>query len=311
MGIDLNCAQLLICAHKSGVSFERMATLGRQDLLTDRLELIHLLRKAGYKVSEDYQRRLLGGPGSRYCEAFFELLGAKKVTAIDASDFEGAEIIQDLNRPLPPSLLSCFDVVFDGGTLEHVFDFPAAIRNATKMVRPKGWFISCTMANNFCGHGFYQFSPELFYRFFSRQNGFEMEPCIIWEKTSGSSFYQVPDPDVVQSRIDLTSEWGAYLFVRARRIDDLPREFTPQQSDYARKWEGPRSGLKDDSIYSDKSGEFRSALKRIRILRSAVLWARGLVKTRSFDAPSEIRRRRISRNPRGFLTPLKGMRVMH
>ena len=36
-------------------------------------------------------------------------------------------------------------------------------------------FVRITPANNFFGHGFYQFTPELFFRIFSAANGFEVE----------------------------------------------------------------------------------------------------------------------------------------
>ena len=62
-----------------------------------------------------------------------------------------------------------FDVVYDGGTLEHVFNFPVALRNAMELLRPGGrLFTIHTCANNLCGHGFYQFSRELFYRTLSQ-----------------------------------------------------------------------------------------------------------------------------------------------
>jgi 2-polyprenyl-3-methyl-5-hydroxy-6-metoxy-1,4-benzoquinol methylase len=57
--------------------------------------------------------------------------------------------------------------VFDGGTLEHIFDYPTAIKNCMKMVKPGGHLLLTTPANNWFGHGFYQFSPELFYSFVS------------------------------------------------------------------------------------------------------------------------------------------------
>src|ERR1700738_1241384 len=129
MGIDLNGAQLLIQAHKNGVSFEHMATLGRQGLHGNRQELISVLRESGYEVSKDCVRRLLD-PTNEYSDYFFSLLGTKEIVAIDVSDYEGAHIVHDMNRPIPDSLISSFDLVLDGGTLEHVFDFPTALRNA-------------------------------------------------------------------------------------------------------------------------------------------------------------------------------------
>jgi hypothetical protein len=44
------------------------------------------------------------------------------------------------------------------------FNFPVALANAMKMAKIGGHFAARTPANNQCGHGFYQFSPGLFYR---------------------------------------------------------------------------------------------------------------------------------------------------
>jgi SAM-dependent methyltransferase len=292
MGIDQNCAQLLMQAHKSGVSFERMATLGRLELFAYRRELISDLRKSGYDTSTDRVRKLLD-PKTKYSEDFLSLLGAKEIVAVDASDYEGAQIIHDMNRLIPDSLVSSFDLVLDGGTLEHVFDFPTALRNAAQMVRPKGHFISMTIANNFCGHGFYQFSPELFYRFLCPENGYVMESCIIWEDLHGNRFYRIPDPDSIRSRIEFTSKYGVYMFVMARRLGDVPREFIPQQSDYVREWQEPSEAARPPSRLT----QLKRMIKRNRILRSAA----GSVMNR---------RMRIRGIARLYVTPLKDLRVI-
>ena len=311
MGIDLNSAQLLIEAHKSGVSFERMATLGRQRLLGDRHALISILRKSGYEMSSELVRKLLD-PTIEYSEDFFHLLGAKEIFAVDVSDFEGAQILHDMNRPIPDSLVSSFDLVLDGGTLEHIFDLPTALRNATQMVRPNGRFICLTQANNFCGHGFYQFSPELFYRFLCPKNGYTTEYCIIWEDVPPSRFYRVPDPDAVRTRINLTSEFGTNMIVQAKRLGNMSPEFIPQQSDYVRAWEEHlgEGALHRAAQHSGNLVKLRSKLKHIPILRSAVVSARKLLRIPTRRAMAEYRELSIKRNALGLLKPLRDLRVI-
>lgn len=307
MGVDLSCAQLLIRAKKNGVSFERTATLGRQGLHANRPALLSILRSEGYALSKDVERKLLD-PTTLYAEEFFSLLGVKHLTAIDANEYEGAQIIHDMNRPIPDSMSASFDVVLDGGTLEHVFDFPTGIRNAVQMVAPNGHFLSFTVANNFSGHGFYQFSPELFYRLLCKENGYALESCIMWEEIQGTRFYQVPDPESVKSRIALTSQSGTYLLVQAKRIGSVSRDFVPQQSDYARHWESVQADLQS---HAGKGG-LRSALKNIPLLRAAVLFARGIADSDLFrpgSTEAEYSRRLLARNSLGFLKPLEDIRV--
>ena len=78
---------------------------------------------------------------------------------MDASDYEGCSIVHDLNNPLPEHLVGRYSLVLDSGTLEHVFDFPTALRNSLAAVRTGGHFVTIAPGNNQFGHGFYQFGP--------------------------------------------------------------------------------------------------------------------------------------------------------
>lgn len=168
---------------------------------------------------------------------------------MDYSDFEGASIRHDLNVPVPEDLHNAFDAVIDGGTLEHVFHFPNAIANCMRMVRPGGRFFAATMANNLCGHGFYQFSFELFFRVFERANGFELEQVLALEYpypgcelVPRPRIYAVRDPAKVQSRVGLTNRKPVVLFVQARKVEDVaPFQTLPYQSDYVARWESTDS----------------------------------------------------------------------
>jgi SAM-dependent methyltransferase len=298
VGIDLNGVQLLIRARRDGVSFERVATLGHQMLAANRQAVVSVLTEAGFELSKEHVHKLLD-PASKYSDYFLSLLGAKDIVAIDVSAYEGAQIVHDMNQPIPQGLLSSFDIVLDGGTLEHVFDFPTALRNAAQMVRPDGWFISITMANDFCGHGFYQFSPELFYRFFCQENGYAMEPCIMWEDVPGSRFYEAPDPDSLCGRIELTSECGTYMMVKARRMGDVPRDFIPQQSDYVRLWDEPA-----------KQTQRPGNMVKLKSLLMSFVPVRRLQWIQKHRALEGYRSQRIKRRGRNILKPLEDLWVL-
>jgi hypothetical protein len=195
----------------------------------------------------------------------------------------------------------------------NIFDLPTALRNATKMVRPNGRFISLTQANNFCGHGFYQFSPELFYRFLCPKNGFTTEYCILWEDIPGSPFYRIPDPDVARTRINLTSEFGLNMTVQAKRTGEMSEIFVPQQSDYVRMWETPPAEAEHLCPTAARPRiwmNFRSILKRIPGVRAAVLVARRLLRVPTRQAIGEYRSLGIRKNTLGLLSPLKSLRVI-
>ncbi|MCX8108700.1 MAG: class I SAM-dependent methyltransferase [Verrucomicrobiae bacterium] len=233
MAIDIEAARLLLLAAREGVSFKRCLTLGRQHYYVGNRETRRALREAGYdpdKFPEIYQ----GEYGSRYAEPFFKILGAERVDSLDASPIENATIVHDLNLPIPDELKNCFDVVYDGGTLEHVFNFPMAIKNAMEAVKPGGRLFLHTTGNNYFGHGFYQFSPELFYRVLSDQNGYQVERFIAIEYGPRRRWFEVKDPQSIKTRTVAVGSFPTLLFIQAKRKQQssvLVR--CPLQSDYA------------------------------------------------------------------------------
>ena len=151
MGLDINSVQFLLAAQKQGVRFDHTLMLGRHSMNVFPRTLKAVMERNGFS-SEKFQ------VPSAYAEPFFETLGATRVDSLDNSDFEGAKLVHDLNQPLPADWKERFDVVYDGGTLEHVFNFPTALRNAMELLKPGGRLFIQTCANNLCGHGFYPVS---------------------------------------------------------------------------------------------------------------------------------------------------------
>ena len=235
MGVDAKGAQFLLAARGLGVSFARTATLGRQRLFVKPSWLRRCLRGFGTGLDLGEEAGLFTTAGD-FAEPFFRLLGAERVVSVDASDYEGATRVIDLNGTLPADLEGAFSAVVDAGTLEHVFDFPAAVGNSMRMVAPDGHLLSITVANNMAGHGFYQFSPELLYRVFTEANGFRVERMLVTE-VSSARWYEVSDPAVVGHRVQLRTFRPVYLCVAARRIAVRPvLANAPRQSDYVSAW---------------------------------------------------------------------------
>jgi hypothetical protein len=219
------------------MEFGEVLTFGRQDLNVFPNKMVQLLEAAGYDAA-----RFQGQDKALHSEPCFLSLGATKVHSMDVSDFEGASVVHDLNQPIPVALKERFDVVYDGGTLEHVFNFPTALKNCMEMVRVGGRFFTHTVTNNWCGHGFYQFSPELFYRALSRENGFEVERMIIHRAGPYGSWYEVADPELIRSRVELITFSPVMLLVQARRTASVPIfSQSPQQSDYTPRWQSGTS----------------------------------------------------------------------
>lgn len=242
MGLIACRARLMLEAKRQGVSFASTLTLGRQKCNMTRGELANLRKTYGiiglFDSNDNLEYR-------SYADRFFyQYLDVHKLSVMDFSDYQGAEIIHDLNYPIPEDIENSFDVVVDGGTLEHIFNFPTAIENCMKMLKLGGSLFIFSIANNHCGHGFYQFSPELFFRIFQAENGFETKSVILVKHPfPGSELsrkqicFQVNDPATFGRRSTLVTRSPLGIMVHAVKIDGKPVfERYPQQSDYIYAW---------------------------------------------------------------------------
>jgi hypothetical protein len=144
-------------------------TIGKQTFWPDLHTLDGLFRAAQIPFPATEEIALAGRTADGI--GFLTALGASSVSEMDASDYEGAALVHDLNSPVPSQLHDTCDFIYDGGSLEHIFDVPEVFRNYGRLLRRGGVLAVSTSANNQCGHGFYQFSPELIYRYFCPQNG--------------------------------------------------------------------------------------------------------------------------------------------
>jgi hypothetical protein len=218
------------------------------------------------------------------------LLGAQRIESLDASAFEGASIVHDMNRPIPGELKAAFTLVLDGGSLEHVFAFPTAIQNCMEMVAVGGHFVGISPANNYLGHGFYQFSPELYFRIFTRQHGFRLEKLVVFRRDD-RRWYAVADPAEVGRRVTLSNSRPTLMAVIAQKTHEVAfSPLTAQQSDYSSKWQAHEPGTGPRSARRGRS-RLRRALTAIKQAWRGGYHPRFYVRDPSSDGPSATRDR--------------------
>jgi hypothetical protein len=241
MALAFSTLSFLLDAYNRGVTFNNTVTLGRaQSYLLPR-EIHEICRLARRELPEAALQTKFGD----FADAILStLLRIDKLEALDYSPYQGASIIHDLNLPVGREMEAAFDAVIDLGTIEHVFNFPVAIANCMKMVQLGGRLFIVTVANNHCGHGFYQFSPELFFRLFNKRNGFRLERMLLLkhpfpglELGGKQQFYTVQDPNEARSRAGLVTNSPVMLLLEAERqsMEEILATY-PQQSDYTAIW---------------------------------------------------------------------------
>jgi hypothetical protein len=208
--------------------------------------------------------------------AFFRRLGFAAVESVDYSDFEGATHVADLNRPLPADLVGRFDVVLDSGTLEHVFNFPVALKNLVDMARANGRVIICAPSSNYMDHGFYMFSPTLFFDYCAA-NAIEVETCRILRHSLDSAgpwrAYDYTGEDYRKFFVGAL-RGGAYLtYIVARKTPASTSDRIPQQRYYADAWQAsPRPSRRREGLVR--------LLRRVPFAMSAAMRLRARIKRR-------------------------------
>tara|TARA_A100001015_G_scaffold244688_1_gene280301 strand:- start:589 stop:1419 length:831 start_codon:yes stop_codon:yes gene_type:complete len=220
MGLDLSAFRFLLLKSQEK-KFGRTVTLGRQNCHT----ALRHIKRAGW------QKKF---PPNFIEEICTDIFGSfSDVDSIDHSNYEGATIVHNMNSPLPKDIQT-FDTVLDLGTLEHVFNIRQSIFNTTQLISDGGRIFHVLPANNFGGHGFYQFSPELFFSIYSKKNGFEETEVYLKPMTSSNSYYRVTMPQPGK-RFLFNSIYPVYVLVSAKKVHKV-EALKVQQSDYLNLW---------------------------------------------------------------------------
>lgn len=171
-----------------------------------------------------------------HTEVLFKYLGADVVDSIDISDYEQCTIVHDLNNPVPEELHNKYDFIYDGGTIEHIYDIKTCMDNIKKMLKVNGVFISINGTNNFCGHGFYQFSPELYRTVFSEDAGYRMITLQLMDVRPDPVGIDIPDNHMMRQDIK-TGTMQVYIAAAMEKVVDMNIDGNFQQSDYVPIWE--------------------------------------------------------------------------
>ena len=158
----------------------RLAVLGYQDVLMPD-DLYHdyfgpqALAQLENRPQAETLRNVHGVGPEVSCiptlNSFFGLFGPLEYDVFDFNAFQGEEKILDLNHPLPDAYAGRYDLVIDGGVLEHVFHMGQALFNVAKMVRLGGFALHAVPMNR-PNHGFYNINPTLLCDFY-QANGFQ------------------------------------------------------------------------------------------------------------------------------------------
>ncbi|MDA1158106.1 MAG: class I SAM-dependent methyltransferase [Planctomycetota bacterium] len=244
MGLPRAAISLLLHeAHRRSFS-GTIATLGRQHVYATEDEIRQLAARHDVQLS-DAQVTMHREPSLRERrfisdDSLYQLLGFQQSIRIDCSEYEAPDELLDLNQSETPShLVEAFDVILDSGTIEHIFDVPAALRHCSRMLRPGGRVIHITPTANCVDHGFYSISPTLYADYY-KASRFQIDRLYVcrlpnrFERRSWQAYdyLQAGRESLPFGRLDRRA-WFTYA-VATRTKDSLLA--VPQQSFYLTTW---------------------------------------------------------------------------
>ena len=306
MALYFNNVLHLLHARLSGVSFGSTITISRLNLFLEPREIAALTRALAGTVAAPgipvLQRTRFGDYADDFLRA---ALGCDRLESMDFSDYEGASVLHDLNQPIPAAMQNQWDAVIDAGTFEHIFHVGTAVSNTLRLVRTGGTWFAFPPANGMCGHGFYQFSPDFFFRALDDANGFRVDELFLVEAEgmdihglkNRRRMYRVTDPAESKIHPLWLPRGAACLLVRATRLRQSEPWQTPvQQSMYLGAWEdavAAASGKTQPLTPPSASARLKSRLRK--------LWHRMPQPCRLAWSRFQFRRHSSLRNRRAFV----------
>jgi SAM-dependent methyltransferase len=225
--------------------------IGQQNVSLSRSDVLDVLRD--HRVAPVGDRG--DGDGDMSAAALFRLLGVGAVRTLD-SHAETADIVHDLDEPIPARLKGSTDFIIDNGAIGDVFSAATALRNHAELLRPGGrliavsnlsghfdpysipsavWYLDYFVINEFADCKVYilvyipDWQPNAFYlnigclldpaqeiRTFLSSN--EMSVVVFAEKAAASTVHGTP----THARLRSPNEWERYRS-NLSRINQSPR----------------------------------------------------------------------------------------
>ena len=268
MGIAKGAACLLYELKRDHPIGGTILQLGKQSLYVEADQLPGIAQRFGFTA--DISNVSFDETGE-YVEStyndivFFQKLGFQQVLSLDVNDYEGASIVHDMNEPISASLSNKFNFVYDGGTLEHIFDLPQCLRNIHALLKVDGLVAHAQVSHNHLDHGFYMFSPTLFWDYY-HANGYRILKSYLFEYETEHTAYTANDWLIYDYKpTDILhigdGGWGRKpvgIWFVAQKLEHSTCDVIPQQGAYMNTWGGTSSY---NPYHTAQQRTFSSAVK--------------------------------------------------
>lgn len=177
MGLNKQTLKLLLKENQFKKISGKYLSIGRHTVNIDRVSLEAIFSEFGFsneKIRELYENKKFDNLTRHASQTILDsdLLNCfsnAKYISLDRSNYEGAEVIHDMNTPIPKHLFEQYDFIYNGSCMDNVFDPVTFIKNTSKMLKPNGRIIHIEVAGSVPG-AFLMYSPEWFFSYYAINN---------------------------------------------------------------------------------------------------------------------------------------------
>lgn len=264
MAINKAAASLLFELKTTQTIHGTICQLGKQTILVSTDIIREVAKDFGFESKATNEK--LPWTGNAEDDYLFRTLGYEKVESIDTDGFENATYILDLNMEVSAEFHNRFDAIYDGGTLEHIFNLQQALKNIYKMLKPGGLIMHLSPSHNHVDHGFYMFSPTFFNDYY-RANNYRIIRSNFFECSNNpfDSSWKIYDYKSLCIEHLAFGGWGKSMlgiwFV-AQKTELSSYDVIPQQARYVMVWGKHKSKLSLDVV--SKATVLRMLLSNVK-----------------------------------------------
>ncbi|MFC1767269.1 class I SAM-dependent methyltransferase [Candidatus Margulisiibacteriota bacterium] len=267
MGIPRSAIKLLMREGHQRCFYGSVLTLGKQHIYACGKDLIKWSDEMAFDLKNKDGIMLKHGENLNY-EDLFHSLGFKTVESMDIDDYQGCSILHDLNKDVPNELYNKYDLIYDGGTSEHIFNFPKVLENCFKMLKEGGRIIHLLPTSNYIDHGFYMFSPTVFYDYYS-SNKYSISGCFLLKLPRDNSLPNEPLWDIYEylpGCLDIYRDRGIIrgqygVWISAQKTKDTMIYNSIEQGRYLHEWNKYSQERKNSPNKNGTVGPFKAWLR--------------------------------------------------
>lgn len=255
MGISKAAVHYLLKEAKKEPFTGRVLTLGVQQVILSEDELGKLADRVGYKLTPVTDETIAKFDRHHHLTDMYLLksLGFDEVVRTDFSDFQGADFTMDMNQAeTPADHIGKYDVLIDGGTIEHVFHLPNSLMHIFRFLKVGGRVVHISPSSNNIDHGFYMFSPTLFWDFYEA-NKFEFSSFKFIEYNRWGNTQKWIAADYEPGCLRYVSGGGLPrghygIVLTARKTEESTGDTVPQMHRYTKTWKRKKKRKKSRSM---------------------------------------------------------------